>query len=93
MKSSLSLKVLAKLAGEKGKDISRILNNKCPLLRSRCCHLLRQLGRCSCRALQNAWSPQLRSELENLLDDSSDLVREVCIIILSRTLLISVLNL
>ncbi|XP_034251590.1 serine/threonine-protein kinase fused [Thrips palmi] len=66
---------LGSVEGEKGKGLSSILKNKtCPLLRSRCCHLLRQLGKCSCRALQNAWSPGLRSALESLLNDSSDLV-------------------
>lgn len=68
--------VLSPAQREKGKDLSSILKNKCPLIKSRCCHLLRLLGRCSCRALQNAWTSQLRSDLEKLLEDSSDLVQE-----------------
>lgn len=68
--------VLGSVEGEKDKHIIQILNMKCPLLLSRCCHLLNQLGRCSCHALQNAWSPQLRSDLERLLNDKRVLVRE-----------------
>ncbi|KAK3924318.1 Serine/threonine-protein kinase 36 [Frankliniella fusca] len=68
--------VLCTAEGEKGKDLSSILKSKCPLIKSRCCHLLRQLGICSCRALQNAWTSQLRSDLEKLLEDSSELVQE-----------------
>lgn len=41
------------------------------------CMLLRIVGRFSCFALQNAWTPQLKEALDALVTDEDETVREV----------------
>ncbi|KAJ1530420.1 hypothetical protein ONE63_005328 [Megalurothrips usitatus] len=77
--------ILGSAQGGKDVDLRRILKSKCPLLRARCCHLLRQLGLWSCRALQNAWTTQLRTDLEDLCGDSNDSVRQVSMSLLRHS--------
>uniref|UniRef100_A0A1I8M2I9 non-specific serine/threonine protein kinase n=1 Tax=Musca domestica TaxID=7370 RepID=A0A1I8M2I9_MUSDO len=56
-------------------DLGRLMQSNNDLLRLRICMLLRLLGRYSLRALQAAWSPEVREAIEQLSEDNNEDVK------------------
>nr|XP_034178593.1 serine/threonine-protein kinase fused isoform X2 [Osmia lignaria] len=63
---------------EKGNSIDqfgKLLTHRQATLRARTCHLIRLLGRFSCRALQQIWGKSVRNLIEKLIIDEDQTVR------------------
>lgn len=61
-------------------DLSSLLRSNDDLLRLRICMLMRLLARYSLRALQAAWSKEVREAIEQLAEDVNEEVKEVMMI-------------
>ncbi|XP_076388520.1 STKc_STK36 domain-containing protein fused isoform X1 [Megachile rotundata] len=65
----------SRLPGNSIEQFGKLLTHRQAALRARTCHLIRLLGRFSCRALQQIWCKSLRSLIENLIIDEDETVR------------------
>ncbi|XP_012343953.1 serine/threonine-protein kinase fused isoform X4 [Apis florea] len=63
------------LSGNSVEQLGKLLTHRQAILRMRTCHLIRLLGRFSCRALQQIWCKSLKSLVENLIMDNDQAVR------------------
>ncbi|CAK9812298.1 Serine/threonine-protein kinase fused [Anthophora plagiata] len=63
------------LSGDAVKQLGKLLMHRQATLRARTCHLIRLLGRFSCRALQQIWCKSLKNLIENLTTDDDKSVR------------------
>ncbi|KAG7188500.1 hypothetical protein KM043_008135 [Ampulex compressa] len=64
-----------KSIGESVGQLSKLLTHRQSVLKTRTCHLIRLLGRFSCRTLQQVWGKSLRTLIEDLLVDDNENVR------------------
>ncbi|CAL7950800.1 unnamed protein product [Xylocopa violacea] len=63
------------LSGNSIDQLGKLLTHRQAVLRARTCHLIRLLGRFSCRALQQIWCKSLKNLVENLTVDDDQTVR------------------
>ncbi|OAD52304.1 Serine/threonine-protein kinase 36 [Eufriesea mexicana] len=63
------------LSGNSIEQLGKLLTHRQASLRTRTCHLIRLLGRFSCRALQQIWCKSLRNLIEGLTVDNDQIVR------------------
>ncbi|XP_016919929.1 serine/threonine-protein kinase fused isoform X2 [Apis cerana] len=63
------------LSGNSVEQLGKLLTHRQAILRMRTCHLIRLLGRFSCRALQQIWCKSLKNLVENLIMDNDQAVR------------------
>lgn len=70
-------KIFFSQKGNSVEQLGKLLTHRQAILRMRTCHLIRLLGRFSCRALQQIWCKSLKSLVENLIMDNDQAVRLV----------------
>ncbi|KOC66603.1 Serine/threonine-protein kinase fused [Habropoda laboriosa] len=63
------------LPGSSVEQLGKLLMHRHAALRARTCHLIRLLGRFSCRALQQIWCKSLKNLIENSTTDDDGSVR------------------